>query len=469
MALSWGGIVVDSMYMTYFEETEELLQKAEECLIRLELGYSSDDINELFRIAHSIKGSSHMIGYDQIGNLTHKIEDLLDCVRKGRIHLDSEVFQLCFEGLDCVKKMLESKKMMIEDENDKDVILASEKLGKEIDNTLARYSEKNNNREATVPKDGIVQTLREAKNTAENYFYISIFFSDDAPMVQAILFMIFHNIKEIGSLVYSNISDHDIFDTSVNRRIPFCVMILNTDMEESELYSYFEMMYVDKVTIVNISDTKLREQAIPHDKGTLAFFELFFDEYKQLYPLLFHNRHVDGTELGKTIREQSVKILAEAKLVPFNAMLREIEHFYDLCLFLLAGKTKLHYELIRILRREYMKLLEKVYGYVRGKIIFKIVKARDCHFRKRLNEIVERMDKSLVRKILVDVSGLQTMDENELMDLIRIKRQLGAQGISIGIIAGIPMNKRLVNIFDSIQSLEYFGVFDTELHAILNE
>lgn len=103
--------MMDQLYVTYLEETEELLQKAEECLIRLETDYSSDDITQLFRIFHSIKGSSQMIGHDDIGNLTHKLEDMLDIVRKGRIDLDGQILQLCFSGLDHVKLMFESKKI----------------------------------------------------------------------------------------------------------------------------------------------------------------------------------------------------------------------------------------------------------------------------------------------------------------------------------------------------------------------
>ncbi|WP_156158029.1 hypothetical protein [Gordoniibacillus kamchatkensis] len=116
-----------------------------------------------------------------------------------------------------------------------------------------------------------------------------------------------------------------------------------------------------------------------------------------------------------------------------------------------------------------MRLFEKVYGYVRGKILFKIVKARDRHFLKRLNEIVERMDRTLVRKLFIDVSSLKTLDENELRNLMELKRQLNERGISISIIAGIPLNKRIVNIFDSIKTMEYFGVYGTELDAVLSD
>lgn len=101
---------MDAMIQSYMEETEEMLQRAEECLIQLEMEYSSASVNELFRIAHTIKGSSHMVGYEDIGNLMHKIEDMLDCARNETIPFDEKIASLCFDGLDTVKKCCSLKK-----------------------------------------------------------------------------------------------------------------------------------------------------------------------------------------------------------------------------------------------------------------------------------------------------------------------------------------------------------------------
>ncbi len=79
---------MDAVIQSYMEEAEELLEKAEECIIRLEKEYSLVDVNELFRIAHTIKGFSRMMGYEDIGNLMYKIEDMLDCARNGSALFD---------------------------------------------------------------------------------------------------------------------------------------------------------------------------------------------------------------------------------------------------------------------------------------------------------------------------------------------------------------------------------------------
>ena len=459
---------MDSIYVAYFEETEELLQRAEECLMRLELAYSADDINELFRIAHSVKGSSQMIGFDQIGNLTHKLEDLLDSVRKGRIAPDSVVLRICFEGLDHVKTLIESMKGNVAEEIGQHSVVQADRIGAEIDRLLNKQPDAAQNR-GPAPLGGIVNVLKTKEKTANHRVYISVTLSDDAPMAEVVLFMIFNNLKEVGSLEYSSVSEDDLPPAAADRPITSLEMILNTELEASELYSYFEMMYVENVAIVDLSAGSFRKLAAPADKQSAAFFETFFAEFKKLHRVLFQQRNAGRAEIVRFIREQSTHLLAEAKRIPPNAVLPDIERFYDLGLCLLSGKVKYHEDTAGVLQREYIGLLEKVYGYVRGKIIYKIFRAGRRPFLNRLNEISEKMDKTLVRKLLVDVSGLTSLDEKELAGLIDLKRRLGAAGISLVIIAGRPPNKRMVNLFESIRPLEPFDLYHMELDALLSD
>jgi len=81
--------------------------------------------------------------------------------------------------------------------------------------------------------------------------------------------------------------------------------------------------------------------------------------------------------------------------------------------------------------------------------------------------MAERMDRTLIRSLLVHVGDLGTVEESALAYLIRLKRDLQEAGISVAIIAGTPLNRRMVNIFDAIQSIERFDVFATERDAVL--
>jgi CheY-like chemotaxis protein/HPt (histidine-containing phosphotransfer) domain-containing protein len=463
---------MDQLYVAYLEETEELLQKAEECLIRLETDYSTDDINGLFRMFHSIKGSSQMIGYDDIGNLTHKIEDMLDIVRKGRIDLDGQILRLCFSGLDHVKRLFDSKKNMNNDGNSEDFIHASMMLEGEIDQILKANSETMSYTGKASPEDRIISTLKGVGHTGKNRYCICISFNDDIPMISPILFMIFNNIKEICSLIYTNVSDEDIYEASANMNISSLFMIIHSDLEAVELYTYFDVMYVENVAIADISEHQILKQVMPVDRVSRRFFEVFFDEYPKLYPILFHNPNTfhkaENTEL---IKEQYKRILENADYIPVHAMgqrmRQEIDAFYDLCLQAADGKLALDGKFIEPLCKKYLKLFEMAYGYIRGRFFYKVFIVKNDHFMDSLKGFIERMDKSCTRKLLLDVSRLETIHEHELKRLIELKRRLNDMGIALNVIIDNPLRRRLINIFDSIRTVEHFELFGTEVDAAL--
>jgi len=68
----------------FFEEADEHLAIIEDLLLRAEKSaLTGEHLNEIFRAAHSIKGSSGMLGFTEIVSLTHGLENLLDLLRKG--------------------------------------------------------------------------------------------------------------------------------------------------------------------------------------------------------------------------------------------------------------------------------------------------------------------------------------------------------------------------------------------------
>ena len=74
---------MESMLDTYLYETNSLLDRLDEMLVADEKvgDFSSDDVNEIFRIMHTIKGSSAMMEYGTLATITHHIEDLFFYIR----------------------------------------------------------------------------------------------------------------------------------------------------------------------------------------------------------------------------------------------------------------------------------------------------------------------------------------------------------------------------------------------------
>lgn len=89
-------------------ETSLLLEQLDEIMIQIEKEkvFTYNNINETFRIMHTIKGSASMMGLDNISALAHSVEDLFYAIREGKIEvLDNDLlFDLVFQSLDFIRR-----------------------------------------------------------------------------------------------------------------------------------------------------------------------------------------------------------------------------------------------------------------------------------------------------------------------------------------------------------------------------
>src|ERR1044071_4563613 len=78
----------------FLAEVDELLQRVEESLVDLERAPDDEGLlNEIFRTAHTIKGSSATIGHTRMAALTHAMETRLDDVRKGTASVTPDLIE----------------------------------------------------------------------------------------------------------------------------------------------------------------------------------------------------------------------------------------------------------------------------------------------------------------------------------------------------------------------------------------
>jgi two-component system chemotaxis sensor kinase CheA len=85
----------------FFAEADELLTRMEESLLQLESEPQSDElINDIFRAAHTIKGTAGVFGFDEVVHFTHEVESVLDRVRDGRVQVSHDVIGLLLRNKD---------------------------------------------------------------------------------------------------------------------------------------------------------------------------------------------------------------------------------------------------------------------------------------------------------------------------------------------------------------------------------
>ncbi|MCD8476660.1 MAG: Hpt domain-containing protein [Sulfurospirillum sp.] len=91
----------------FLVEAFELIEQLDQNLVELES--NPDDLellNSIFRVAHTIKGSSSFLNFDVLTGLTHHMEDVLNKARHGEVKLSHEVMDVVLESIDMMKSLL---------------------------------------------------------------------------------------------------------------------------------------------------------------------------------------------------------------------------------------------------------------------------------------------------------------------------------------------------------------------------
>ncbi|MDH5517300.1 MAG: chemotaxis protein CheA [Gammaproteobacteria bacterium] len=101
------AIDMEQFHQVFFEESFEGLDVMETGLLNLDNGEADDEeINTIFRAAHSIKGGSGTFGFQAIADFTHIMETLLDEVRDGIRELNHSAINVLLKSVDCLRMMM---------------------------------------------------------------------------------------------------------------------------------------------------------------------------------------------------------------------------------------------------------------------------------------------------------------------------------------------------------------------------
>ena len=97
-----------NQYMEVFiDESKEHLQTCNEQLLELEKNPTDLSIvNEIFRSAHTLKGMSATMGYEDLANLTHKMENVLDLIRTNKLEVTADLLDVVFAAVDDLEAMV---------------------------------------------------------------------------------------------------------------------------------------------------------------------------------------------------------------------------------------------------------------------------------------------------------------------------------------------------------------------------
>src|SRR5438093_1128136 len=110
----------------FLAEVDELLQRVEESLVDLERAPTDKALlNEIFRAAHTIKGSSATIGHARMAALTHAMETRLDDVRKGIASVTPQLIEALLKAVDVLKLLRDEVETRVPADVDVDAAAAA--------------------------------------------------------------------------------------------------------------------------------------------------------------------------------------------------------------------------------------------------------------------------------------------------------------------------------------------------------
>lgn len=89
----------------FLAEAHEQLVLLERSILALEEGTGPDALQDAFRAAHTLKGSSRAMGFQEMGDLTHAIEDIFSALRAGTVEPGTELVDALLQALDTLKSM----------------------------------------------------------------------------------------------------------------------------------------------------------------------------------------------------------------------------------------------------------------------------------------------------------------------------------------------------------------------------
>jgi two-component system chemotaxis sensor kinase CheA len=251
----------EQMLEMYLFETLHNIEQLENCILDIEkTGNCSDNsINEIFRIMHTIKGSSAMMLFNNIANLAHAMEDLFFFIREQKPQsIDTRVLSdLLLNGVDFIKFELEKIQKHDDFEGDCEALLETIKLF--LGDLKKNYNVKIIIEEQPVTQEKLQYYIIPDKPLATasmHHYKATLFFEDGCEMENIRAYSVLHNLKQFTDQI--NYIPNDIIENmdsiSIIRETGFTIYLkINKAYKEMEEY-FNNTIFLEKLELIEISD-----------------------------------------------------------------------------------------------------------------------------------------------------------------------------------------------------------------------
>lgn len=262
-----------SQYMSMFlEESLDNLQTLNESLLELEQNPEDvDKVNEIFRVAHTIKGMAATMGFNDLAELTHKMEDVLSEFREGELRVTQDVVTVLFDCLDTLEKMVDLVQEGSDEKVDIESIMSKLAYIKENGNKnqQGNVSEESNSAELKIShNDSIgldlneydISVIKQAHEKGFNAVEIKVTLSENTLLKSARAFLIVKDLEDHGEILKSVPSTQDIENEEFDLELKFVLITKNTVDEILSIVNGISEVVKVEASAIEIEETETVEE-----------------------------------------------------------------------------------------------------------------------------------------------------------------------------------------------------------------
>ncbi|MGG5252929.1 chemotaxis protein CheW [Neobacillus sp. SM06] len=251
----------------FIEESKEHIQACNEHLLELEKNPKDLSIvNEIFRSAHTLKGMSATMGYEDLANLTHQMENILDAIRQSKLSVSAELIDIVFLAIDHLEEMVQSiseggdgKSDVIEvisqlkriEKGNLSIISSAEK---EV--AAAAVAEVANRPSKTVYDEFEYTVLQQSAEQGFDTYEITVSLREDCLLKAARVFMVFEALESTGEIIKSTPPVEQLEEEQFDNE--FTITLVSTEKKETIQNQIERISEIEKVEISQLSAAEIR-------------------------------------------------------------------------------------------------------------------------------------------------------------------------------------------------------------------
>jgi two-component system chemotaxis sensor kinase CheA len=406
-----------SQYLEVFiEESKEHLQSCNEGLLELEK--NPDDmsiVQEIFRSAHTLKGMSATMGYEDLAKLTHQMENVLDGIRNHKITVTPEVLDVVFLAVDDLEAMVYS----IADGGDgkRDVTEAVEKLkliekgespsqaGAKAETAATATVEKQETNKSDYDEFELT-VLQQSKEQGFETFEITVTLREDCLLKAARVYMIFEVLEKTGEVIKSIPTVDQLEEEQFD--YDFTVTLVSKEPLEDIKKKIMKVSEVESVDIHSISLDNLRQIQVQKEE----------QQQKGANTNTPQEESVKNKEAASEDRKQQVSKHASSKTIRVN--IERLDILMNLFEELVIDRGRLEqisHELNNPELHETVERMSRISGDLQNIILNMRMVPVETVFN-RFPKMVRQLARDLGKKVNLEIIGAETELDRTVIDEI---------------------------------------------------